>query len=84
MQTTNKPSNITELRNELIETFSWVKSDPTRVKQAKEMNNSVGKVIATLKIQTEYSVLRGEVPEIAFMGKTSGKKLQYTTKPIKR
>ena len=71
-----QPKNIEELRDQLLAAFDWVKTDPRRSTQVKEMSNSAGKAIATVKLQMEYAFLRGEEPEIPFLGKTSGKLLK--------
>jgi hypothetical protein len=71
-----KPKDINELRDQLLDGFAWVQADPRRANQVKEMTNAAGKVLGTLKAQLEYAVLRGEEPEIPFLGKTSGKPLR--------
>ncbi len=63
------PSNIEELRTELLNAFAMVKADPRRVNQCKEMSNAAGKVIGTLKIEIEYAQMRGEKPQIDFIAK---------------
>lgn len=63
-----KPSNIEELRSELLDAFEWIKADPRRANQVKEMTNAAGKVIGTLKLQLEYAALRGEKPSVEFLG----------------
>lgn len=63
-----KPENIEELRDQLLEAYEWVKSDPRRGNQVKEMTNAAGKVIGTLKMQLEYAMLRQEKPCIGFLG----------------
>jgi len=71
-----KPKDINELRDELLNAYEWVKADPRRANQVKEMTNAAGKILGTLKTQIEYSVLRCEEPDISFMGSTSGKPLK--------
>jgi hypothetical protein len=66
------PKDINELRNQLLDAFELVKQDPRRGNQVKEMTNAAGKVLGTIKAQLEYSMLRGEEPDIPFLGKTSG------------
>lgn len=44
------------------------------------MTNAAGKVLGTVKAQLEYSMLKGEEPDIPFLGKTSGKPLKNGTK----
>ena len=66
--------NIEELRAELLTAFDWVKSDPRRAVQVKEMTNAAGKIIGTLKLELEYSMLRKEVPSITFLNYTGRNK----------
>ena len=61
------PKNIEELRSGLLDAYEWVKADPRRVNQVKEMTNAAGKVIGTLKLELEYSMLRKETPNIGFL-----------------
>ena len=74
----SQPKNITELREQLLNAFDMVKTDPRRANQVKEMVNAAGKIIGSVKMQLEYSLLRGEEPDIEFMGKSSGKPLKGT------
>ncbi len=60
-------SSITELRKELQVIFKELRSGKLEPKQAKEMNNAAGKIIGTIKVQLEYSHLRGDKPVIAFL-----------------
>jgi hypothetical protein len=75
-----KPKDINELREDLLEAYAMVKDDPRRANQVKEMVNAAGKVIGTIKCQLEYALLKGEQPDIAFMGKGSGKPLRAGAK----
>ena len=59
--------NIEELRTGLLDAYEWVKADPRRANQVKEMTNAAGKVIATLKVELEYAMLRKESPSIPFL-----------------
>jgi hypothetical protein len=63
-----RPDNIEELRNQLLDAFEWVKADPRRANQVKEMTNAAGKVLGTVKCQLEYAILRRERPSIEFLG----------------
>lgn len=72
----SKPKDMTELRDQLLDAFEQLKGDPRRVVQVKELTNTAGKVINTVKSQLEYALLRGEEPEIPFMGNTSGRPLK--------
>ena len=70
------PKDINQLRDQLLDAFDWVKQDPRRANQVKEMANAAGKILGTVKAQLEYAVIEGEEPEIPFLGKTSGKPLK--------
>lgn len=59
--------NVKELRESLINVFYDLKSGEINTAEAKEMNNSAGKIIGTLKVQLEYADLRKEKPEIDFL-----------------
>lgn len=72
----SRPNDITQLRDELLDAFEALRGDPRRAMQVKELTNTAGKIIGTVKSQMEYSLLRGEEPEIGFMGKTSGRPLK--------
>ncbi len=73
---TKPPTNIIELRNQLLEAFDWIKTDPKRANQVKEMTNAAGKILVTVKLQLEYAVIKNEDPEIPFLGPTSGRILR--------
>lgn len=75
-----KPKDINELREQLLDAFDWVKSDPRRSNQVKEMTNAAGKILGTVKAQLEYAVIKGEDPDIPFLGKTSGRPLRAGAK----
>lgn len=59
--------NINELRNELTKLYGDIKTGDVDVKKAKEMNNSAGKIINSVKAELEYAELRKEKPEIGFL-----------------
>ena len=79
-----KPENIEDLRDELLAAYEWVKTDPRRGNQVKEMANTAGKVIGTLKLQLEYAMLRQEKPCIAFLGGNQTSEQWNTLAKIKR
>lgn len=78
----SKPKDMTELRDQLLEAFDLLRGDPRRMLQTKELTNTAGKVIGTVKSQLEYSLLRGEEPDIPFMGKTTGKPLKSAARNL--
>jgi hypothetical protein len=47
--------------------FNQLKAGEIDLKQAKEMNNTAGKVIATAKIQLEYAAMTNTAPDIDFL-----------------
>ena len=77
-----RPENISELRDRLLDSFELLRFDPKRAPQVKELVNAAGKIVATVKAQLEYALLRGEEPEIAFMGATSNKPLKQDARRL--
>ena len=75
-----KPKDITDLRDQLLDMMDAVKADPRRANQAKEFFNGAGKVLASIKLELENHQMKGEEPNIAFLGKTSGKPLRAGVK----
>jgi hypothetical protein len=70
------PKNLDELNFQLSEAFAWVRDDPRRAAQVKEMANVAGKILNGIKLKLVYAALRSENPEIEWLGKTSGKPLK--------
>lgn len=70
-----KITNITELRNQLLESFELLQKDPRRMAQATELANTAGKIVDTVKVEMQYALMKNEEPDIPFIGKTSGKPL---------
>ena len=62
-----KPKNIKELRDDLLDAYDLLKTDPRRLNQVAELANTAGKVIGTVKIELEYAALRKEKPDVAFL-----------------
>jgi len=59
--------NITEVRKEAVKIFDELRSGDLKTADAKELNNTIGKIIGTTKVQLEYAALRKEKPEIPFL-----------------
>jgi hypothetical protein len=59
--------NCDELRAELANTFSQLKSGMIKQSDAAELANIAGKMIGSAKVQVEYYALRKEAPTIAFL-----------------
>lgn len=77
-----RPKDIVELRDQLLDAYDLLAKDPKREGQVAELANTAGKVLATVKHQLEYAALRGEEPDIAFMGKTSGRPLPANSRRL--
>lgn len=63
--------NIHEVRDELASVYQGLKNGDIKHHDAAEMNNSLGKIIGSLKVELEYYALRKEAPNIPFL---AGKK----------
>ena len=75
-----KPRDINELREELLDALALVKKDPDTVNQVREIINASGKVINLVRAQLQYAMLKGEEPDIPYLGKTSGKPLKSSAR----
>ena len=72
-----KPKNISELRDQMLDAFQLVKKDPKKHRtKVIAMTHVADSVIGTVKAQLQYAVIRNEEPDIAFMGKTSGRPIK--------
>ena len=63
--------NIVELRNELITIFDQLKKKEISHADAKELNNSAGKIINSVKVELEYAGLCKVTPNIEFLNVTA-------------
>lgn len=63
----NTINNIDGLRAELAELFFNLKAKKLLPNLGKEMNNSAGKIMQSVKLELEYASLRKEKPDIAFL-----------------
>lgn len=61
------PTNAKELRNNLLDAYSELRSDQISIKAAAEVSNLAGKITGTIKLQLEYAKLRKEKPDIEFL-----------------
>ena len=60
-------TNTTELRAVLCDTISAVREKTITPDAAEAVSNASGKIIASLRVELEYSRQRGEVPKLEFM-----------------
>lgn len=61
-------NNVIQLRNELCQVFDDLRDRKIRTPVAKEIVNTAGKIINTVKLELEYAALRKETPIIEFLG----------------
>lgn len=59
--------NMTDARLETVKIFDELRAGGMKRADAKELNNTIGKIIGTTKVQLEYAALRKEAPEIPFL-----------------
>lgn len=64
-------NTASKLRAELAQVFYQLKAGSIKPAEAAELSNLAGKMIASAKVQLEYSALKKEVPLIAFLGDDS-------------
>lgn len=59
--------NITDLRTDLLRVYQGLRDGSIEVKTAKELSNSAGKIINSVRVELDYVGMRGEIPNIDFM-----------------
>lgn len=59
--------NITELRKSLADNYEKMKANEMEIKLGKELANTAGKIINTIKVELEYSDLLDKKPNIPFL-----------------
>ena len=64
--------NIEELRQSLLENYENMKSKKMDLATGKQLANTAGKIISSVKVELEYCKMKGEKPDIDFLKK--GKK----------
>jgi hypothetical protein len=63
--------NITELRTSLADNYTKMKAKKMGLNVGKELANTAGKIINSLKIELEYNSMMGIKDEIDFLKKTN-------------
>lgn len=61
-------NNITELRDDMLKVYESLRNGSIKKSEADALANVAGKVLAGCKVQLEYAAMRGEKPNIAFIG----------------
>ena len=59
--------NITDLRTSLADNYEQMKADQMELKLGKELANTAGKIIASLKVELEYNSMMGIRNMIPFL-----------------
>jgi len=59
--------NIKELRNSLSQNYELMVEGKMELKVGKQLANTAGKMIGTLKIELEYAQMRGSKKKIDFL-----------------
>ena len=59
--------NIKELRDLLVESYEQTKAGTMDLKTCKEIANTAGKIIHTLRIELDYIALTGKQKDISFL-----------------
>ena len=59
--------NITELRDSLLSNYELTKSKRMELKICKELTNTAGKIINSLKVELEYNQMLGIKNKIKFL-----------------
>lgn len=60
-------NNITDLRKSLSDNYSKMKAGKMQLETGKELANTAGKIINTLKVELEYNRTMGIKKEIDFL-----------------
>jgi len=59
--------NITDLRESLIDNYNQMKSKEMAIKEGKELANTAGKILNSLKIELEYNSMMDYKKPIKFL-----------------
>ena len=59
--------NITELRSDLMDNYVKMKDKQMELKEGKELANTAGKVLTSLKIELVYNAMMGIKTPIPFL-----------------
>jgi hypothetical protein len=60
--------NVIDLRNELCTIFDDLRAKKIKAPVARELVNTAGKIINSVRLELEYAALRKETPIIEFLG----------------
>lgn len=61
------PKNINELREQTLQQFEKVRTDPAHIPQAKAMTGLANSALKMVKMELEHCFMRKEKPDIHFL-----------------
>lgn len=67
MKNEKKIENVVDLRDDLISVYNELKSGKIGIRDAKERNNTAGKILNSAKLELEYNVYTKAKAKIAFL-----------------
>jgi hypothetical protein len=85
-----KPTNITELRDMVLDTFQDLKEGKIETSEALSISKLCDTVLGTIKTEIDYAKLTSQTPQISFMGQgtllehgdsKAGEQLKLTNPP---
>jgi hypothetical protein len=59
--------NMTDLVTDLADVYEKLRNGTIAPKEAKEINNTAGKIINASKVQLDYMAIRNNIPRIEFL-----------------
>lgn len=63
--------NVTEMRDRLATVFDKLEAGEIDARVAKQMNNSAGKILYSIRVELEQASLRAEKPDVDWLKKPS-------------
>lgn len=67
MENERKIENVVDLRDDLISVYNELKTGKIGLRDAKERNNTAGKILNSAKLELEYNVYTKTKAKIAFL-----------------
>lgn len=67
MKSLKVPTNIKQLRDDMLQVYAKVRSGDSAPSEAREITNVARVVVASCKAQLDYAKLKGETPRISFL-----------------
>ena len=67
MKPLKAPSNIKQLRDDMLRVYTGLRNGEVTPSEVREVNNAARTVVASCKVQLEYAKLKGEKPAVLFL-----------------